>query len=52
MSMNAEQVKVAIAKLLDQLKPEQLEELYNQLHAEDHIVYVGKGVYEHQDMDD
>lgn len=52
MSMQTQQVCQEIAQLLNRLSPQQLESLYNQLHADDHIVHVGNGVFEHQDMED
>ena len=52
MSLNAQQVTQEISRIIQELTPEALVTLYNQLHEEDHIVYLGQGQFEHQDMDD
>ncbi|WP_156938985.1 hypothetical protein [Deefgea rivuli] len=52
MSLNAQQVAQEISRVIQELTPEALATLYNELHEEDHIVYLGQGKFEHQDMDD
>ena len=52
MSLHTPQVVAEIARLLPTLPNEQLVELYNQLHEQDHIIYLGGDLFEHQDMVD